>query len=124
MSFRFRHSLSVSEGVRLVKGQRVINLSDLTRAKAWSANDQEFGAPLTLPSAGLHYSTRFDNSRAHQHRAFQLREWQKWKNKAFDLSIDLDSKSSVVVGSLKPLIDEKGNCRLRPTQAICSMWPK
>lgn len=113
MSFRFRHSLSVSEGVRLVKGQRVINLSDLTRAKAWSANDQEFGAPLTLPSAGLHYSTRFDNSRAHQHRAFQLREWQKWKNKAFDLSIDLDSKSSVVVGSLKPLIDEKGQLSVK-----------
>lgn len=115
MSFRFRHSLTVSEGVRLVRGQRVINLSDLTRAKAWSANDKEFGATLTLPSAGLHYSTRFDNSRAHQYRAFQLREWQKWKNKAFDLSIELERKKSVAVGTLEVLLNDEGYLSLRTT---------
>ena len=108
MTLRFRHSISLVEGVRLVKGQRIINLSDLTRAKAWSEHDQHIYAPLTMPTSGLHYTTRFDNSRAHQHRAFQLRERQKWRAKSFDLSVTTADKVIRKVSSLQPSLSSEG----------------
>lgn len=116
MTFRFRHTVSVSEGVRLVKGPRVINLSDLTRAQAWSEHDQQFHAPLTLPTSGLHYTTRFDNTRAHQHRAFQLREQQKWKNKAYDLLVTLTDGQEMPVASFSPSLNAQHQLQLHTTE--------
>ncbi|WP_151671731.1 hypothetical protein [Nitrincola schmidtii] len=118
MTLRFRHSISVAEGVRLVKGQRVINLSDLTRAKAWSEHDQQYHAPLTMPTSGLHYITRFDSTRAHQHRAFQLRERQKWTAKAYDLSFTTDDNTQLKVNTLQPSLDAGGVLRLKAAEGV------
>lgn len=113
MTFRFRHSTSVTEGIRLVKGPKIINLSDLSRAKAWSDHDQNNWAPLTQPSSGLQYFSRFSHSKAHQHRAFVLREQQKWHAKGYDLSFTLSDKTDVKLTTLTPLITEDGDLQLR-----------
>ena len=118
MSLRFRHSISVVEGVRLVKGQRIINLSDLTRAKAWSEHDQQFHAHLTMPTSGLQYTTRFDNTRAHQHRVFQVRDRQKWKAKAYDLSFTTSANIQLKVSSLQPSLDTDGVLKLKSEDGV------
>jgi hypothetical protein len=118
VTLRFRHSISVVEGVRLVKGQRVINLSDLTRAKALSEHDQQFHAPLTMPTSGLHYTTRFDNTRAHQHRTFQLRERQKWKAKAYELSFTTSTNTQLKASSLQPFLDADGVLQLKSEDGV------
>ncbi|WP_152547672.1 DUF4236 domain-containing protein [Nitrincola lacisaponensis] len=108
MTFRFRHNFSVAAGVRLKAGQRGINLSDMARAQALFEHDQQGQVSLSMPSTGLHYVCRFDNTRAHQHRAFQLRQQQKWQSQAYEASVQLDNARAVPAHLLSVTFSDAG----------------
>lgn len=108
MAFRFRHNFSVAAGVRLNAGQRGINLSDMARAQALFEHDSQGQVSLSMPTTGLHYTCRFDNTRAHQHRAFQLRQQQKGQSQAYETMVLLTDGSEVPVHLLSVSLNDAG----------------
>lgn len=107
LAFRFRHSIRILPGVRLKSGKRGINLADTVRAQALYDHDQDMYGNINMPSTGLTYRTRFDNSRAHQHRAFQKKQQQKQRERLYSAevvkskSVEIDPKQLAVSLSSK-----------------------
>lgn len=112
MAFRFRHSIRILPGTRLKSGKRGINLSDTVRAQALYDHDQAMSGNINLPSAGLTYRTRFDNSRAHQHRAFQHKQQQKQRELLYSPETGSPKKLSIDLKQLSVSLSDQGRLQL------------
>ncbi|WP_144244322.1 DUF4236 domain-containing protein [Nitrincola sp. A-D6] len=112
MAFRFRHSIRVVPGVRLKSGKRGITLSDTVRAQALYDHDQSLYGNITMPSAGLTYRTRFDNSRAHQHRAFQRKQQQKQRELLYTAETGQFKSLRIDPKQLRVTLSDQGGLQL------------
>lgn len=129
MAFRFRHSIRILPGIRLKSGMRGINLSDTVRAQALYDHDQAMSGNINMPSAGLTYRTRFDNSRAHQHRAFQQKQQQKQRESLYITESGPTKKLSVDPKHLRVSLNDQGGLQLTLTDGrqltndqVASLW--
>ncbi len=129
MAFRFRHSIRIVPGVRLKSGKRGINLSDTVRAQALYDHDQAMYGNINLPSAGLTYRTRCDNSRAHQHRAFQQKQQQKQREQLYTAEVGQSQNALVDPKHLDVSLSDQGRLRLTFTdgrelsdEELASLW--
>ena len=116
MTLRFRHSISVVEGVRLTNVKRVINLSDITRVQAWSWSDNDpnsQNALLTMPTSGLHYRPRFGNSNAHNNRAFKQHQLQKWLMEFQECVVTLANNDDISLSSLTISVNSEGQLQFK-----------
>lgn len=112
MAFRFRHSIQILPGTRLKSGKRGINLSDMVRAQALYDHDQAVYGNINMPSAGLTYRTRFDNSRAHQHRAFQQKQLQKQREFLYNMGVEHPKNLSIDPKQLSVSLNDQGGLQL------------
>ncbi|WP_417584898.1 DUF4236 domain-containing protein [Nitrincola sp.] len=112
LAFRFRHSIRIVPGVRLKSGKRGINLADTVRAQALYDHDQAMYGNINMPSAGLTYRTRFDNSRAHQHRAFQQKQQQKQRELLYAAENEQSKKSGIDPKQLSVSLGDQGRLQL------------
>jgi hypothetical protein len=129
LAFRFRHSVRIVPGVRLKIGKRGINLSDTVRAQALYDHDQAMYGNINMPSAGLTYRTRFDNSRAHQHRAFQQKQLQKQREQLYAVEAGHAQKTTVDPKQLNVSLSDQGCLRLTfadgrelTDEELASLW--